>query len=119
MRTRASVAATRSIRSRSCAICGDARLQRRELALERRVLETVAHRLQQPLACERLFDEVVNAEAERFDGLGHGGLAGDDDGGHAVDAFQKFDAGHPVEPHVDEHQVRLLFLHELERSLGA
>ena len=64
-----------------------------------------------------------DAEADGFDGLGHGGLAGDDDGrrhdvaGHA----QQVDAAHPRQPdveqgHVGRHAVRVAQIRQ--RLLG-
>jgi hypothetical protein len=86
-----------------------ARAQLADLPPQRRILEAVAHRLEQPLAAERLVDEVVDAELDRLHRLGHGSLAGHDDGrGHGLahDPHQ-VDAAHPRQAHVHQGHVRL------------
>src|SRR5204863_2514510 len=76
---------------------------------QRLALETVAHRLEQTLARERLVDEIVRAEADRFDGLGHRGFAGDHDRGrhHFAGDAQQFDAAHAGQADIEQRHVRL------------
>jgi hypothetical protein len=87
------------------------------------MLEAVGDRLQEPLAGERLLDEVVDAEAHRFEGLAHRGLAGDDDGRRqalfVAELANEVDAVLSRETDVEQQQIGqlALLIENLQRRL--